>query len=67
MPRLSWQKSYRKMGTVNSARKGQEDRKKEVLAQAWTDLSVRRYLALDLLLYDHAVAVHATQAAEHGL
>lgn len=67
LPRFSWQESYGKLGTVNAARSGQEDAKREVLAQAWTNLAVRRYLALDLLLYDHAVAVHATQAAEHGL
>ena len=67
LPRFSWQESYGKLGTANAARSGQEDAKKEVLAQAWTNLAVRRYIALDLLLYDHAVAVHATQAAEHGL
>lgn len=67
LPRLSWQDSYGKLGTVNAARSGQEDTKREVLAQAWTNLAVRRYIALDLLLYDHAVAVHAAQAAEYGL
>ena len=67
MPRFSWQERYGKMGTVNAARTGQEDTKREVLAQAWTDVNVRRYIALDLLLYDHAVAVHAKQAAQYGL
>lgn len=67
MPRFDWTARYQRQGTVNEAREKQEDEKSRVLRQAWTNASVKRFLALDILLYDHAVSVHASQVAEYGL
>lgn len=65
VPNLDWVRRFR--GRINPAQKEQLSDKKGVLEHAWTNLALRRYLALDLLLYDHVVAVHAKQVAEHGL
>lgn len=39
----------------------------EALRVARTDVRIKKYLRLDLLLYEQAVAVHHRQAKEHGL
>lgn len=42
----------------------EEDR---VIDIAMTDVTLKRYLAFDLLLYEHAQAIHHTQAIKYGL
>ena len=37
------------------------------LATAWTDPKLKKYLLLDLVLYDHAVSVFHNQVEQHGL
>lgn len=64
---LNWVGMFKHSGRKNPAHAEQVSYKQEVLGKAWTDLAVRRYIALDLLLYDHVVAIHAQQVAEHGL
>lgn len=41
--------------------------KEETLRRAWVDPDLKAVLWLDILLYDHAVAIFKKQAAEHGL
>ena len=42
----------------------EEDR---VMDIAMTDVTIKRYLALDLLFYEHAMAIHHAQAVQYGL
>lgn len=65
MPNFDWRRRFR--GKRNSAREEQLTDKKNVLRQAWPSVAVSRYIALDIMLYDYAVAVHAKQVAEHDL
>lgn len=55
------------MGTNNAVRDAKRHEEHSVLRQAWTDVNIKTYMALDLLLYEHAVAVHAEQVATYGL
>lgn len=66
MPGLAWPRMYKKLGSVNID-KHKEQEKKNVLREAWVNSEIKEFLSLDLLLYEHAVAVHASQVAEYGL
>lgn len=41
--------------------------KAETLEKAWTDEELKKYLRLDLLLYEYAVDLFHQQARSHGL
>eukprot|EP00752_Nemacystus_decipiens_P016383 g14645.t1 len=66
MPEMDWQHDFQEEGRQNVDVRF-EDLKAETLEKAWTDPELKRYLHLDLLLYEHAVAVFHEQARSYGL
>ena len=66
MPDMDWQHDFQQDGRQNVDVSFQELRA-ETLEKAWTDPELKRYLRLDLLLYEHAVAVFRKQARSYGL
>lgn len=66
MPGMDWVALYKSAGSKNVHRAESAERAATVRL-AWTDPSIREYISLDLLLYEHAEAVHARQVAQYGL
>lgn len=66
MPDLDWQKSFSNQGIGNVDRIYEKEKKK-VLVEAWTNAEIKKYIGLDLLLYEHAVAVFNEQKKLHGI
>lgn len=66
MPRMDWQHDFLQEGRQNVDDSFQQLRA-ETLEKALTDPELKKYLRLDLLLYEHAVAVFHQQARSHGL
>lgn len=67
IPRLDWVQSYKNLGPQNEGVSGRDEEKKETLRLAWTDPAIHKFVWLDMLLYDHAVAVYKKQLVEYGL
>ncbi|CAM9969025.1 unnamed protein product [Sphacelaria rigidula] len=65
-PGLDWSTAFRQHGVQNNLREN-KDAEHEALRLAWTDLKIKKYLRLDLLLYEHAVSVNRQQRAQYGL
>lgn len=65
-PDLDWSETFQEYGVKNNLR-ANKIAEHEALKIAWTDLKIKKYLRLDLLLYEHAVATHKQQLAEYGL
>lgn len=66
MPEMDWQRDFQHEGRQNVDVSFREQRA-ETLEKAWTDPELKKYLRLDLLLYEHAVEVFHRQARSHGL
>lgn len=66
MPEMNWRRDFQEKDRQNVDLKFQELRK-ETLERAWTDPELKKYLRLDLLLYEHAVDVFHQQARSYGL
>lgn len=66
MPVMNWEEQFAEGGKhhVDIVNKQLEI---ETLQQAWTDSELKKYMRLDLLLYEHAVDVFHQQARSHGL
>ncbi|CAM9296736.1 unnamed protein product [Ectocarpus sp. 13 AM-2016] len=66
MPVMNWEEQFAEGGKhhVDTVNKQLEI---ETLQQAWTDSELKKYMQLDLLLYEHAVDVFHQQARSHGL
>ncbi|CAM9600136.1 unnamed protein product [Ectocarpus fasciculatus] len=66
MPGVHWGAQFAFSGrkNVDNMNKQLEE---ETLQQAWTDSELKKYMRLDLLLYEHAVDVFHQQARMHGL
>ncbi|CBJ25709.1 conserved unknown protein [Ectocarpus siliculosus] len=66
MPVMNWEEQFAESGKhhVDIVNKQLEI---ETLQQAWTDSELKKYMRLDLLLYEHAVDVFHQQARSHGL
>lgn len=66
MPGVEWHSKFEKHGIYNW---DEENKKKEeaVLAEAWTNAEIKKYISLDLLIYEHAVAVFNEQKKLHGI
>ena len=66
MPGFDWFSAYSKRGTVNKDKLFAHEIEQAV-EKVMTDVKIKKYLQLDLLLYEHAVAVHKKQLKMYGL
>ncbi|CAN0410230.1 unnamed protein product [Pylaiella littoralis] len=66
MPGVDWRKQYAEEGSINVFGRNQQ-LKAETLEKAWTDAELKKYMRLDLLLYEHAVDVFHEQVHSYGL
>ncbi|CAN0037090.1 unnamed protein product [Scytosiphon promiscuus] len=66
MPGMDWRTWYARDGKQNVNR-AFEQLKAQTLEKAWTDPELKKYLQLDLLLYEHAVDVFHKQARSRGV
>ena len=66
MPRVDWHKQYVDEGNQNVDLQFSEE-KAASLAEAWTNSEIKKYMQLDLLLYEHAVDVFHEQSRAYGL
>lgn len=66
MPGVDWHKQYDEEGKKNVFERNQQ-LKAETLEKAWTDAELKKYMKLDLLLYEHAVDVFHEQVQSYGL
>lgn len=64
LPNFNWTISS---SLVKPKKKNEHQVKLDTLASAWDDSVLKRVLSLDMLLYEHAVAVHNEQLSEYGL
>lgn len=68
-PNLNWTTEFQALGAQNE-RAGDDEVHRletEVLQAAHMDANIKRFLRLDLLLYDQALAVHRRQLKEYGI
>ena len=66
MPVLDWSTEYRNQGLVNSNTKFDVE-KKIALMDAHTSSEIKKYLQVDILLYEHAVSVFNSQTKANGI
>lgn len=66
LPGYDWPTGFHQIGKKNGDGTF-HTQEEEALVRAWTDPELKKYLWLDLLLYDHAVSVHNRQVAQYGL
>ena len=66
MPGVDWHESFLHVGRVNENGKF-DDEKAASLAEAWTSSEIKKYLQLDLLLYEHAVDLFLQQARAYNI
>lgn len=66
MPGVDWPSAFDEYGVVNKDKLFHNDIE-QAIDKVMTDATIKRYLHLDLLLYEHAVAVHTRQLEEYGL
>ena len=66
MPEVDWHKQYGSAGKVN-VDNVYSQQKAASLVEAWTNSEIKKYMQLDLVLYEHAVDVFHEQARAYGL
>ena len=66
MPEVDWHKQYVSEGSKNVDRMYSKQ-KAASLVEAWTNSDIKKYMQLDLVLYEHAVDVFHQQARAYGL
>lgn len=66
MTGLDWKAAFETRGVFKSNKK-YHDVAKDSLRKAWTNSEIKDYMALDLLLYEHAIDVSREQAERYGL
>lgn len=65
VPSIPWAATYAKLGAANK-NEASETEGGKVLRQALVSSEIKKYLRLDLLLYDHAVAVFHNMVHKHS-
>ena len=66
MPDVDWHETFLRVGQVNVNNKFNDD-KVAVLAEAWSNSEIKKYMQLDLLLYEHAVDLFHQQARAYDI
>ena len=65
---FDWVKQFQQSGTKNSSSGKQfETAEQRALETAWHSAEVKRFIWLDILLYDHALTVHRKQVVDNGI
>lgn len=67
LPAFGWVKQFQKSGKKNSTGREFETVEHRALEAAWHNTELKKYIWLDILLYDHALAVHRRQVANFGV
>ena len=67
MPGVHWHNLFKSKGQVRVGADMYAQEKAETLAEAWTSSEIKKYMALDIMLYDHAVAVFGQQTRAYGI
>ena len=66
MPVLNWSKEYENQGLVNSNTKFDYE-KKIALMDSYTSSEIKKYMQVDIILYEHAVSVFNAQVKANGI
>lgn len=66
LPGYDWPQAFRKIGARNRVDRSLTEPCK-TLRRAWSDPEIHKFVRLDLMLYDHALSIHAKQVAQYGL
>lgn len=66
MPNFSWMTAYMKQGARNID-SNHKDEEHMALLKACTDPDIKKFIWLDLILYEHAQSVHEKQLKHYGL
>lgn len=66
MPGVDWPTAFRDLGVKNEDKLFGRDIR-QAAKKLRTDARIKEMLQLDLLLYEHAVAVHKAQVVAHGI
>ncbi|CAM9612169.1 unnamed protein product, partial [Laminaria digitata] len=66
MPGVDWHEMFGNMGQARVGKVSKEE-KEAMLAEALTNSEIKKYMQLDLLLYDHAVELFRLQAQAHDI
>ena len=66
IPGIDWQTQFARQGKKTVERK-YADQEAASLAEAWTNTEIRKYMQLDILLYEHAVDVFREQSQAYGV
>ena len=65
---FDWVKQFQQSGTKNSSSGRQfETAEQRALETAWHSAELKRFIWLDILLYDHALTVHRKQLVDNGI
>lgn len=67
MPGLDWHHQFVDEGIVRVVDSRYSEEKEVVLADAWTNWDIRKYMQLDIVLYEHAVDVFHQQSQKYGV
>ncbi|CAM9826590.1 unnamed protein product [Laminaria digitata] len=66
-PNFNWTAAFQAQGSQNTNEDEAHRMEKEAMKAAMTNIKIKRFLRLDLILCEHTVAVHERQLKEHGL
>ena len=66
IPGIDWHTQFARQGKKTVERK-YADQEAVSLAEAWTNTEIRKYMQLDILLYEHAVDVFREQSQAYGV
>ena len=66
VPDVDWHEKYANEGIRNKDTRYFEE-EAAALEEAWTNSEIKKYMRLDLILYEHAVDVFHQQARAYGL
>lgn len=67
MPNLDWVDYFNNLGAQNAGEKRVQDESEETLRLAWQDPTIHKFLWLDMLFYDRALALFNDQLVAYGL
>ena len=66
IPNFSWVVDSQRVGEANSDDKKKAE-ERDARVKFSTDPSLKKFIWLDMILYEHALSVHAKQVKEYGL
>lgn len=67
LPDWDWEAVFIEEGGARNVNHGSRTEATQVLDEAWSDPEIREIIWLDILLYDHAIAIFNKQRAEYAV